>query len=65
MVNADQDAVALRIQSILDGAPEGKKTEPRQDASDDSSSDEETARKSGDVRGKRPGNRFWKNDRKR
>ncbi|XP_034237722.1 coiled-coil domain-containing protein 86 [Thrips palmi] len=65
MAIADQDAVALRIQSILNNsATEEKKTETEPE-DDSSSSEDENAQKSGNVRSRRPGNRFWKNEKTR
>lgn len=58
-----REAVSRRIQDILVSAERVPEPADGDDAS--SSSDEETKAKSTDVRGKRPGNRFWKKDRKR
>ncbi|XP_026271767.1 coiled-coil domain-containing protein 86 [Frankliniella occidentalis] len=60
----DKDAVSLRIQSILSDSQSELKEQQKVD-SDSDSSDEETHQKTSEVRGKRPGNRFWKKDRKR
>ncbi|KAK3927120.1 Coiled-coil domain-containing protein 86 [Frankliniella fusca] len=60
----EADEVSLRIQSILSGSQPQEQYVKTSDSSS-SDDDDDAAKKSSQVRGKRPGNRFWKKDRKR